>query len=148
MVMSQKSNLDIGQVESDMVRLVAVLQVVSFIKSSCLEDSLSGMPGSNNETRQGEFIIWLGQQYHYILLVSLLPFMAKLVRRNTYTGWTGFSKTTLAPIQRDGTVKLWFQDHEESSLVSTVAILNIIGAMWSISEAGVRNSFPHSKSLE
>jgi hypothetical protein len=73
----------------------------------------------------GEVLWWFGQQYHHILLVQLLPFIAELLLGSTWRGWVircipcsryfwtlkQFSKMT-APIHTAGTVQSCLEEHD------------------------------------
>jgi hypothetical protein len=98
----------------DMVRsfvLYAGPHIRKSLRSENTRGSLqSGMPGSNSETQGRFYEVWAVIWYS-ILLVLLLPFMAKLLQGSVWTSWViryipwsryframmWFSKMTLSP---------------------------------------------------
>jgi hypothetical protein len=69
----------------------------------------SGMPGSNSETWVDSVIVWTTILWYSILLVPLLPFMAKLLQGSMWRGWVirrnfqttvQFFKMTVPPLSQ------------------------------------------------
>jgi hypothetical protein len=149
------------------------------IWSDELSFTLFPMPGrvyiwrTPKEAYNLECLVWFQQwnfltevSWYSILLVPLLPFMAKLLQGSTWTGWVirripwsrhhfetmvQFSKTTVPPLTA-GTVQSWFEEHEGELLdlpwPAQLPDLNIIKPLWSVLETRVRNRFPPPTSLK
>jgi hypothetical protein len=109
-----------------------------------------------------EVLWWFGLQCHGILLVTLLPFMAKSVQRSAWTGWvircilwsrhyfwtTQFSRTTMPPFTQ---LELsWFEEHESEHLPwpAQSPDLIITEPFWSVLDTRMRSWFQPPTSLK
>jgi hypothetical protein len=109
-----------------------------------------------------EVLWWFGQQYHGILLVPLLHFMAELLQGSTWTDWVigccipwsrhyfrimmQFCKTTVPQFTQLELFSHGWRHDELQHLTwrAQLPVLNIIEPLWSILETSMRNRFPTS----
>jgi hypothetical protein len=97
---------------SQVMVIWVVLHALPYIRESlCLENTKGSLQSCS-------VLVWAAISWYSILLVPLLPFMAELLQRSTWTGWVirnipwfrhfwtsmQFSKDNNAPIYTPGTV--------------------------------------------